>query len=776
MVTNETWMGSGTSITMAPESELFLGYMPYGPTLGRTGTNKAHLIKYSLGYAVDGANVIIENAHGHGSKTVGHFTDYYALVPDLYTGCIAKFYYADSTADATLRFTAIVAGNDADAIYFAGNLTDFPTLHSSAAALDGDNTRGYIVLSKQGSIVPAPLSFEERASTTGAGIVAFASGERYITNAANTGTVATIKSGDILYENDGRIVGKVFSCDVGGTGGVTFTDASATSTRIHTISEDMGRSHHGGAGATAAADGIIYLFVDNMTGSRTSLAGVFTAGDYISYDDDDSDTTIAILGKVITMNADGTLITVAQHGSADTADNDYIYWGAALSPNAHTVGEPTLYTAYPRILSDNWVGLTNTITPPNTDVEMKQLGLAMMGSRNFTYQYKGMETASNASIDANLNHGTWLHYAFGSTALTKPGVSGTDNVNTFLHAGTEASKTSATGHETWVSMASGDAVAGVDSGPFFHRVLKGTSGLCPPVLPGYTAEKLSNNPSMSDAGVAENTFTYTFSERNDSTLPSFALELVQQKGSKLANAPMVDRNTYNEECYAQVYPGCTVNSFTLSANENEEVKATLDLNVKRVFEAPDGYMGRCYDATNNKTNDFKNLYNFGQITGDGGTNTSGTVVKEFMTPFFFSDGTISLFGQEFMKVSTFSLSVNNSVTDKRYIGNYDKQIKMSVPGQRTYEITMSALVTDRRMFDELRKEESTRSVISSDSVIQLLLSKDNGEQIKLQFDDFMVSTNSWPVPEDKGPVYVDFTIVPLATQTISAISHWVMQG
>ena len=52
MVSNEAWMGSGTTVTMAYESELFLGFMPHGPTLGRTGTNKANLIKYSLGYAL----------------------------------------------------------------------------------------------------------------------------------------------------------------------------------------------------------------------------------------------------------------------------------------------------------------------------------------------------------------------------------------------------------------------------------------------------------------------------------------------------------------------------------------------------------------------------------------------------------------------------------------------------------------------------------------------------------------------------------------------------
>ena len=92
MVSNEVWTGTGQSVTMAPESELFLGYMPFGPTLGRTGTNRSHLIKYSLGYGLDGSSVAIENSDGEGTNTVKHFNDYYHLVPDLYTGCTAKFY------------------------------------------------------------------------------------------------------------------------------------------------------------------------------------------------------------------------------------------------------------------------------------------------------------------------------------------------------------------------------------------------------------------------------------------------------------------------------------------------------------------------------------------------------------------------------------------------------------------------------------------------------------------------------------------------------------
>tara|TARA_R100000315_G_scaffold62510_1_gene44679 strand:+ start:17734 stop:20061 length:2328 start_codon:yes stop_codon:yes gene_type:complete len=775
MVSSEAWMGSGLSVTMAPESELFLGYGPCGPTLGRENTDKASLIKYSLGYATESAT--IENGNGEGNAAAKHFTEYYHLVPDLYTGCIAKFYYSDSSADTTapysLQFTAIVAGNDADAIYFHGNISDFPTLWTETTP-SAARPKGYITLSKQGAIVPAPMDLELRnsvaagAATAGDGLMAF--------NTGTDGTVENIQLGDTLYLSDGTEIGQVCSITDSATYVAPHTEPSTTRDAddkyFHFVSTSLGAVDS----ITAVANGIGSFVMP------TSMAGTLTAGDWITSHTGAGNNVGDILGKVLTIDSAGTEVTYIHASGLQTlAATHHIFWGrnAGARISSSSATKTSYYTVRPRILSDEWLGLTNSVTVPNVDIETKAIPMSFGGSRNMTYQYRGMETASEASIDLNMTNGTWLHYAFGQTALTLPSVTGSANNSPF----TARASTAATAHETWVAMDGSSGVAGVNSGPFFHRVLRGGTTICPPVMPGKSSKQLANLPSVS-SGVAQNTFTYTFTERNDSELPSFALEFVNQKGTKLANAPMVDRNTYNEECYVQVYPGCVMNSFTLTANENEEVKASMGLNVKRVFEAPDGYMGRCYSATetggtdilDNPTNDFRNLYNFGQLTGNGGTSAAGTIKQEFVTPFFFSDGTVSLFGQNFLKVSSFSLTLNNGVTDKRYLGNYNKQIKMSVSGQRTYEVTMTALVTDRRIFDELRKESSTRSVLTSDSVVELHLTKSDGESIKLQFDDFMVSTNTWPMGEDRGPIYVDFTIIPLKTGTLNATSSSVLTG
>ena len=78
----------------------------------------------------------------------------------------------------------------------------------------------------------------------------------------------------------------------------------------------------------------------------------------------------------------------------------------APAPAPKVDGEMTL-------LSDNWLGLVNSITPPNVDVELGQLNLAVAGSRNYQYQFKKGETVTGGAMDLSINNGMWLYYALG---------------------------------------------------------------------------------------------------------------------------------------------------------------------------------------------------------------------------------------------------------------------------------------------------------------------------------------------------------------------------
>ena len=752
MVTTETWMGSGQSVTLAPESELFLGYMPLGPTLGRTGTNKAHLIKYTLGYALDGTSVTV--------GTTKKFSDYYELVPDLYTGCTAEFYYSDSGTDAaTLKFSAVVAGNDTDAIYFSGNILDYPSLYNKDTNATPSNPRGYIILTVNGSVVPAPNSYELIDNS----ITSTNVGDATIGSVAGNGQKFVV--GDIIRNSSGTEVGRVITSSTNGTLTSTITEPTTSSTHLHLVSTSLGK--------VSGTPPLASVSISTITTSG-NLTGTLTAGDWVSIHTTDAGASSTKAGRVISTSS--STIKVALIAASDNpANTEHIFLGKRISDgNGHT----TVYRVSPRILSNNWIGLTNSVQTPTVEVETKQMNLALAGTRNFSYQYRGMETAGAASIDVNLNHGSWLYYAFGGlSSVISTNQTDRTHTNNFQYGDSAPSS-----HLLCAGVNTGTdtdrASSGHTSNGKFHRVLKGTQTLCPPLLPN-TSAYLVTLPSDNGTTGIQNAITYTFGEKNDNKLPSFALELLTQKGSVLdgtGKSLMVDRNTYSESVYAQIYPGCVVSDMTLTANENEELKASINLNVKRVFEAESGYVGKCYDATNNDTSEFKNLLNFGQQTG-----SNANITQSFIDPFFFSNGSITLFGQEFLKVSSFTLSLQNTLTDKRYVGQYNRQIKDYTPGQRTYEISISALVTDRRLFDELRRLSPHRfdlgeAADGSNAKIQLVFTKPNGESIRLEFDDYLVSASTWPIQDDRGPIQVDFTIMPLRTGTLNTVTHWVLQS
>ena len=56
-------------------------------------------------------------------------------------------------------------------------------------------------------------------------------------------------------------------------------------------------------------------------------------------------------------------------------------------------------------------------------------------------------------------------------------------------------------------------------------------------------------------------------------------------------------------------------------------------------------------------------------------------------PFFFSDGTFKVLGNSFLKINTLTLTMNNNLQDRRFLGMGGKDIQEAIPAQRTYEIS-----------------------------------------------------------------------------------------
>jgi hypothetical protein len=439
----------------------------------------------------------------------------------------------------------------------------------------------------------------------------------------------------------------------------------------------------------------------------------------------------------------------------------------------------------PTLLSDHWLGLVDTFTPPNIEVEMKQLNLAVSGSRNYSHQFKAAETVSGGSLELMLNNGSWLYYALGAATFSVGSGTGTwaSNTNDFLVrdstdnivrsiAGNEYpfrrdDTASATGRIfAWTGKSNNtltvadlgqnyDAGVQVDDGTgegttIASNYTSGDTSLVLTDASGFattgTAGRIGDNVLTSGDGlyVTKNTadIDYTFTELNGDTLPSFALEVTYDK-STVGASTVIDSNTNNVNRYCRIFTGCQVNNLTLNFEEGQELKATVDMVTRTAFDAPNGFLPRRGVALG--VDELQNYHK----TREGG-------VKDDDYPFLFSDGSIKLFGQNVTRVKSGSLTIANNILPQRFIGNTNRKIVSAhIPGQRTYEISLTMLVTDTELWDELRKQDEYDATTG---LLELKFTKGNGEEIEIKLDDYIIQNVNVPFPADKGPVEVEATI------------------
>jgi hypothetical protein len=452
--------------------------------------------------------------------------------------------------------------------------------------------------------------------------------------------------------------------------------------------------------------------------------------------------THTITGNSGSATAASTITFTPVATSTATSDYYVIRGYAAPCPAPAQSGKPTLN-------ADNFIGLVESATFPNLEVEMKQLNMSLGGSRNFTHQYKGIETASGGNIALMANQGHWLYYALGKcTATTIPSgirsaatsgsfaapydVNGAD-ANTFLH----------------------DDTAHIEDGPIFYRTI-GTE-VVPPLMPtDQTVGQLVALAALSASNFATNFITYTINEQDTAKLPSFALEqsITKTDTSLLTD---IDSGARESHTFVRVARGNRVNTLTLTANENEEVKITMDLNTSAVTALD-------VDEEMYARRNISSVEDF--------SNRKGAIASH-LEPFFFSDGTFSIYGVDFLKVTAFSLTINNNIQDKRYLGVGSKSVKEGIPAQRTYELAFTAMVTDDRLFRELVNQDENTS-----NDITLQFDKSNGEQIKLVFENYFTSAANWTIPDDKGPITVEATVMPrgLKANGCTIITHAALMG
>tara|TARA_R100001082_G_scaffold93193_1_gene59976 strand:- start:5712 stop:7934 length:2223 start_codon:yes stop_codon:yes gene_type:complete len=740
MVNNNIWLGAGTTVTMVPETDL---YVKLTATSSSAGTGAfSHLWKV---------------------QTHADFSGKYSLVDDLYVGCVADIYNSSNTYQST----HVIAKNTGDLIYFNVDPSkvsgDYLIIRKYGSPVPSTKGTGNVTLqdatvSAAGTNIAASLSILDNAEILGSGITSGTGGEIKLNLTAHQTVLTFATSTATNYEdNDGGHHGfftlSIAGMDATETLAVHFDDdntAAKSSGANRDITVDILTASPFDDGNTIAEAVRLALADEDLVVVRTNnqLTITNSVGGYVANTTEDTNG-----GVTVTSNTAGGVCTSATvisvgtgYGANDTGRTITITNSAGDDPQIAV----TMQSAGgARLLADNWLGLVNTVSFPNSEVEMKQMNLGIGGSRSWTHQYKGIETAQGGNLDISAHHGLWLYYALGE-CLT---VSGADSDN-----GGVASGGLTTSHSNAILYHSESIEK---TGPVFYRAVG--NNICPPVSPLDATEAEMDRITSLPSGTSQmsNGITYTFGESNGSTLPSFALESVYSKLSattpyKTTQSPP----TADDEAFVRIATGNMVNTLTMSANENEELKMTLDLNTKGIVQP-----NATYEARNAVENE-RAFFGYGSANAD-----ASVMIQEFMTPFFFYDGTISAYGQDYLKITNMTLTINNNLQDKRYVGGYDRKNKYAVAAQRTYELSLTGYVTDSKVFQDLRNESE-----ESTSHITLLFQKDNGEKIELKFKDYYTTSNNWPVPDDKGAVPVEWTIMPRNLQSCTVISHAVLMG
>ncbi len=751
MVSNEVWMDSGAMVSMIPEQDIFLGtFASVANSSTSTGAIASATVKTAGTQILASQTTIDSDGIVAGQPTTGTGGEL-LLTLSAHTTVLTFIdatgtNYEDGDAGQDGFFTLSIAGvdgtetvavilNDADQSPKATGADRDITVSTSIAS----GTSG----SQIAEMVLQALSGEDVSVSRALGVLT-------ITNTVG-GFVA-----DTTEDVNGGVT--VNSNTAGGAVTAVTVVAGGSSYNITSVGDEVTFTSSGTNPVieitlvTVPATNAVFTLNSSFTGELLLVPNLYRGcilEIYLNSGDTFTDKAMIVSNTATTISVANTIDSAI----ISTATN---YYGVIQH-----IGAPVPAPkdgSNPRLLSDTWIGLTDSVQVPQTQIEMKQIALSS-GSRNMAYQFKGAETTSGGNFSLSANNFSWLYYALGSKEITT--VSNEGSVT--MAADDFFTSTNLTGNNFIYD--SNVNTAG------FHRTIDNV--VCPPL----NKQKGMDDTNIKSVNLTQtNKITYTFSENNTADLPSFALEYTLKKPASMATEEVditsttvngVTRNI-SETVYSKIYPGCQVESVNLTADAGQEMKMTVNFNSKNTFTAPNNYV------TANKTTDLQEWVNFGSPAGG-----QSSISEENLRPFFFSDGTIEMFGQEYIRIENMTLDISNSLQPKRFIGRYDKNSQTHIAGQRVYNLSFTGLVTDNLLFEELRNNAATSLNGTDGNQIKLTFTKDtatNDETLSMVFKDYMVTSADFPLTNDKGPITVNWTIQPLELHSCTHATNWIIQG
>ncbi|MBT4407111.1 MAG: hypothetical protein HOC79_04490, partial [Euryarchaeota archaeon] len=279
------------------------------------------------------------------------------------------------------------------------------------------------------------------------------------------------------------------------------------------------------------------------------------------------------------------------------------------------------------------------------------------------------------------------------------------------------------------------------------------------------------------------------------TVPSFTLESsIRTRNVGSYNANVLDDANLNapgsisdSKQLTRIWRGCKVKDWSLAADADAEVK--LSVNFDALYCYTD--TGRLEDTA--PADRYTAHRMFENIANSVVNRKIAGIAPNTEKPYFFYDGSITAFGINLAQITNFSLSGNNNIENiltvrgsslaesRNSLGQSLEQVpfagsrnpSLTVEKQVEYECKLSLIISDPLLWHEFRTNRSHGYT----EPITLTLAKAgagvNREEVIIVIDDYIISEAPLPIPEDKGPIKSEMTIMP---KHVRVISHDALLG
>jgi len=547
------------------------------------------------------------------------------------------------------------------------------------------------------------------------------------------------------------------------------------------------------------------------------------------------------------MNVSGRRYTIVKHVISESGSNTVLHVTPQMRTTSATVDGSTVngtlhISAYKlptldedsehdddannsseSVLTDQFVGLINTISLPETKVDLKRYHIIGLG-RDVAVQVPGRFVNTGGQFEATMHNARWLYYALGqesvnmdmggsgfnvsstgtTDAATVPGqglithgsgdmslspgdyvhITDTDTIPVHLHKEAGTATYPSSDETALITDAQKNEIRRVAAYYWNSSDSKGyiwlDDGLNFAHSSGKALRKLDYSTSskfpLLDATtrtIARPVDRMVFAK---TIVPSFALEVSVRRNDNQdddgGTAEVVDGGSTDAKQLTRVFRGCKVKEFSMTADTDAAVRLSVG------FDA-----ALCYTDTGRLESSNKgDRYNVHRLFEDTANTAQARreagIAKGTQKPFMFYNGTVDVGGIRLGQVVSFDLKgktgveqfytisgnkVADSETDQIPFAGA-RNASIAVEGKTEYELDMEIIVDDPTLYHQMRRavdnSDDANKMVSLSFTKQGTEAASGRESMTVVIDDYYIVEAPLTIPEDKGPMRSKLKVMP----------------